>query len=626
MPVFVPTEAYSKCWECLRKHHFAVLEGPPEMGKTAIAWMVSFLQFHLEGWQAIACDDPGDFLKLYDGSVPQAFVADDAFGRIDYVPSRGFEWEKALSGVLRRLDSKHWFLWTSRKNILERAMAKIDPQSSAKDFPKAAALLVDANALTTREKALILYKHARGSNLEEPARLLVRHSASEIVTDSHFTPERIRRFVTDYLPDLATNRWNDDAEKKEVQDKIRQAIQSPSESVRKSFRALPESHKWFLIAFLVEGGWYVLPTRLAGTYERYHPCESEGAFPNVLSELEGSFVKVLGPPEVPEWLEWMHPSYGDVVLEELADKPELRSRFLRTGTLGGVKFALRYAGSLRHPVVSSDEEWELLRTRVVSAVDEASVSQITDLLDTVSQDVGWTYECEDEAERNKRNKLCDVVISLCDAARKKWDRTQTALTPAALSAYCWARGVLPYPRRLPRLPELSQSWEGVREDFAKHLAKWEQDSLVDPDFLNEWVSFHRTLRDNDPSFLRHVGFPYTLRVEIQRLVEIVEGESDQYIDWDSADEIRNEAERQESLAKALRQLAGLLEEEVPRESLRHLGTESSRLTKLADKLDASSAELDQQTAEKEPEEARAPEKRTKRGRDEFDIEALFSDL
>ena len=42
-PVFVPTRAYDRAWRVLQKHHFAVLEGPPEMGKTAIAWMIALV-------------------------------------------------------------------------------------------------------------------------------------------------------------------------------------------------------------------------------------------------------------------------------------------------------------------------------------------------------------------------------------------------------------------------------------------------------------------------------------------------------------------------------------------------------------------------------------------------------
>jgi hypothetical protein len=39
--VFVPTAAYERTLATLRRHHFAVLTGPPEMGKTAIARMIS---------------------------------------------------------------------------------------------------------------------------------------------------------------------------------------------------------------------------------------------------------------------------------------------------------------------------------------------------------------------------------------------------------------------------------------------------------------------------------------------------------------------------------------------------------------------------------------------------------
>jgi len=36
LPVFVPTNAYERAWSVARSHSFAVLTGPPEMGKTSI--------------------------------------------------------------------------------------------------------------------------------------------------------------------------------------------------------------------------------------------------------------------------------------------------------------------------------------------------------------------------------------------------------------------------------------------------------------------------------------------------------------------------------------------------------------------------------------------------------------
>jgi len=129
LPVFVPTRAYEQAWSVLGKHHFAVLEGPPEMGKTAIAHVIALAQLSL-GSQALLCDDPDSFFDLYDKSNNQVFVADDAFGRTEYDVTRAKKWEHDLDRVLTLLDKSHWLIWTSRKHILERALHRLDFQGA----------------------------------------------------------------------------------------------------------------------------------------------------------------------------------------------------------------------------------------------------------------------------------------------------------------------------------------------------------------------------------------------------------------------------------------------------------------------------------------------------------------
>jgi hypothetical protein len=77
--VFVPTKAYDRAWTVLSKHNFVVLEGPPEMGKTAIAWMIAAVQLARK-WEAIDCDTPNEFFKSFTDNREQVFIADDAFG------------------------------------------------------------------------------------------------------------------------------------------------------------------------------------------------------------------------------------------------------------------------------------------------------------------------------------------------------------------------------------------------------------------------------------------------------------------------------------------------------------------------------------------------------------------
>lgn len=117
VPVFAPTSSYERAWSVLRKHHFAVLEGPPEVGKSAIAWMVGLTQA-AQGWETVVCQTPDVFFHMIKGSQPQVFIADDAFGRTEYDPTRTSIWEADLDFVFHRLDRRHWLIWTSRKHIL----------------------------------------------------------------------------------------------------------------------------------------------------------------------------------------------------------------------------------------------------------------------------------------------------------------------------------------------------------------------------------------------------------------------------------------------------------------------------------------------------------------------------
>src|SRR5690606_10418231 len=81
-PSFIPTGPYNRAWKVLQEHYFVVLEGPPEMGKTAIAWMISLAQLS-QGWSAIICNEPSEFFRSYKKEDSQVFIADDAFGRTE---------------------------------------------------------------------------------------------------------------------------------------------------------------------------------------------------------------------------------------------------------------------------------------------------------------------------------------------------------------------------------------------------------------------------------------------------------------------------------------------------------------------------------------------------------------
>lgn len=290
IPVFVPTSAYRNCWDTLSKYNFAVLDGPPEVGKTAIAWMIAITQVTRE-WQAIICNKTDDFFQVYESDVHQIFIADDAFGRTEFDVTHSKEWEKDLDKVLNRLDEYHWLVWTSRKHILERALHEMDLQGDVSHFPDPAEVIVDAGKLTIQEKALILYRHAKAANFEKETKEVVKENAQMITNNSNFTPERIRRFVKEALPQMVTLYEEGKLTKQGISGEIELAITRPTEMMKKSFEKLSDEHKYVLVSLLKSGN----NPSLEEVESNYHVfCGNlpKANFGSLVDDLSESFIRL----------------------------------------------------------------------------------------------------------------------------------------------------------------------------------------------------------------------------------------------------------------------------------------------------------------------------------------------
>ena len=101
--VFVATRAYARTLAVLERHRFAVVTGPPEMGKTAIARMLALAKL-TEGWEAHECRQPDELWRRFSRDRPQLFIADDAFGSTEYRPEAAERWALELDRVLRAMD------------------------------------------------------------------------------------------------------------------------------------------------------------------------------------------------------------------------------------------------------------------------------------------------------------------------------------------------------------------------------------------------------------------------------------------------------------------------------------------------------------------------------------------
>lgn len=599
-PVFVPTSAYRRAWKVLQEHRFAVLEGPPEMGKTAIAWMIGLVQL-LNGWEVIVCDSPQQVFQSFRNGRSQVFIADDAFGRTEYEPSRGRHWERDLDRLLRAVDARHWLLWTSRKHILERALRDLDLQGRSTSFPAPGEVLVDASQLRINEKALILYRHARTATLDDSEVAVVKQHAPYIVKHKSFTPERIRRFVIETLPGCA-------ASLKEkgtvgIREEINEAISNPTDRMRKTFRALPQSHKWLLVGMLECGHW---PEDVAvrSAYETHCPLDIRMEFAETVEELRESFVN---PRSVfsKNCLDWVHPSYRDLVIEELSSDSAFRMSFLRTCSADGLKLAVSDSGGAAGerclPLMVEAEAWKALQQRAVELIRDASTEESCEILTCVATAVKSAKD--DQANQ----RLSSLLAIACETAREKWDEECTLLVGTQVLAYGHATTQL---SNLPKMPDLRESWNHADRQLDDELRRQPDDHL-DANRLEAWIQLVTAIARTEPRLIAKQKFPEEYRAKIRALLTRIHNECT-LRDYDDLEDVRAEAERLSTLAAVVRELSKISGSHVKKAKSLH-----SSLKLTASEAHYAADELEGPEPDYDFEDPRSGG---------FDIAALFSDL
>jgi hypothetical protein len=282
--VFVPTRSYRRALEVLEAHRFAVLTGPPEMGKTAIARMIGLAQM-TAGWEAHECVRPEDVWRAFDRDRAQVFIADDAFGSTEYRPDAAERWAREMERILRSLDDRHWLIWTSRPAPLRAGLGRLHRERGAERFPSPGEVLVDASELDPGEKTMILFRHAKAADLPAATRAAIRRHGPEVVAHPHFTPERIRRFVAGVtvLPAGALS----------LAAIVGSELATATEAMTTSFAALGAEHRDLLIAMLDTPPGPVSERDLLGALRRHHDGALGRPPAELVDRLTDHFLRVL---------------------------------------------------------------------------------------------------------------------------------------------------------------------------------------------------------------------------------------------------------------------------------------------------------------------------------------------
>lgn len=483
--VFVPTRAYERALDTLERHRFAVLTGPPEMGKTAIARMIA-LALLTEAWEFHECVRPDELWTQFSPGRAQVFVADDAFGSTEYRPEAAERWALELDRVLHAMDERHWLIWTSRPAPLKAALRRVHREHGVERWPQPAEVHVAADALDVEEKALILFRHTSAAGVEASTMQIVRRHGWRIVSHAHFTPERIRRFVA---------RLSEGAQldERRLRTAIEHEIREPTEAMAASLRALPLEHRMLLVALLDVPPGPVPERELASAVRRHLDAGMPKSAAELVDRLTDHFLRLVPPTSVA----WVHPSWRDLVIDDLGGDATARRRFLARSSLHGVLLALSTGGGAtgerQFPLLREDTDWDRLADRQRALLHELAGGDLARLLTALAEAL------RAGAEPRVACELQALAAETLDVLRRRWDAHDTVIPPPVLESWLDVRALLDDP---PPPPDVTATWHELLPRTAPRVHDVQELHAFD-----DWLRLATTLRGGLPDIARGLGFP-----------------------------------------------------------------------------------------------------------------------
>ena len=314
-----------------------------------------------------------------------------------------------------------------------------------------------ADDLSVEEKARILYRHCRAAGLSERSRSAVRAKAREIVAHKDFTPERIRTLAREVLPELESEGGTVTGDV--IGKRALEAMQHPSERMRKAFRKLTSDHKAVLVALLDCDDRGAGMMEYLDTIARHRPDLSTADANQLLRDLVGTFLKARPSGQAASvrlrWfsLSWIHPSYRDLLIDELSGDAKMVSEFLSHASVRGLGLALSEAGGhegeRRTPLVRTPAAWSTLANRSKEIAEEDEQDTLRALLEVLAASMKSGSQTG-----SAEGALADMTRVVCTTAVGRWARDEPPDTRSLRAFFDAAIHLDPR----PPFPEIARCW------------------------------------------------------------------------------------------------------------------------------------------------------------------------
>ncbi len=317
LKVYAENPSFKSGRDILESQRVLIISGPPGVGKTTLAEMLSYA-YIAEEWEFIAIRNLEEGFARIDDSKRQIFFFDDFLGRIALderaLSTQDSDLARFISRVRRTPSAR--FILTTRAYIYEQARLLSEALSDTK--LNVSRYVLDVGIYTRRIRARILYNHLVVAGVPEAhiATLIEQKAIKKIVDHKHYNP-RIIQFMTeaDRIADIDSASYP-----KAFLD----TLKDPDLIWDKAFRThITRRSQHLLIALFLMSEYGSEIEDLEEVFSGIHPvlCAKFGVpydpkdFEGALRTVEGSFVVISGTT-----VRYVNPSVRDYLARYLSDK------------------------------------------------------------------------------------------------------------------------------------------------------------------------------------------------------------------------------------------------------------------------------------------------------------------
>jgi GTPase SAR1 family protein len=206
---YAQNPSFFEAKEILDAHRVLIVSGPPGVGKTTLAEMLSY-SFSSEGWQLNALRNLSDGYANFNSKEKQIFFFDDFLGKVSLDRKSLSNIDSELNRFIRKVKKtpNKRFVLTTRAYILEEARRISEYLSGSQvDVTK---YVLDVGVYTRKIRARILYNHLSASEISKDSiESLVQGTALfDIIDHKNYNP-RIVEWMTDpsHFPPATSPRY-----------------------------------------------------------------------------------------------------------------------------------------------------------------------------------------------------------------------------------------------------------------------------------------------------------------------------------------------------------------------------------------------------------------------------------